>query len=90
MMKRRTKLRILADILRVLESGEANITKLMMEANLSYARLMRYLDELAEKELVVREEDGREVKYRITKRGREFLREYERILRIAEAFGVEI
>ncbi|MEM0227031.1 MAG: DUF4364 family protein [Thermofilaceae archaeon] len=89
-MKRRTKLRILADILRVLESGEANITKLMMEANLSYARLMRYLDELAEKELVVREEDGREVKYRITKRGREFLREYERILRIAEAFGVEI
>lgn len=90
MMKRRTKLRILADILRVLESGEANITKLMMEANLSYARLMRYLDELVEKELVVREEDGREVKYRITKRGREFLREYERILRIAEAFGVEI
>ncbi|MEM2186076.1 MAG: DUF4364 family protein [Thermofilaceae archaeon] len=89
-MKRRTKLRILADILRVLESGEANITKLMMEANLSYARLMRYLDELVEKELVVREEDGREVKYRITKRGREFLREYERILRIAEAFGVEI
>ncbi|MEM3942447.1 MAG: DUF4364 family protein [Thermofilaceae archaeon] len=89
-MKRRTKLRILADILRVLESGEANITKLMMEANLSYARLMRYLDELAEKELVVRKEDGREVKYRITKRGREFLREYERILRIAEAFGVEI
>ncbi|MEM2409916.1 MAG: DUF4364 family protein, partial [Thermofilaceae archaeon] len=78
-MKRRTKLRILADILRVLESGEANITKLMMEANLSYARLMRYLDELVEKELVVREEDGREVKYRITKRGREFLREYERI-----------
>jgi len=90
LMKRRTKLRILADILRVLESGEANITKLMMEANLSYARLMRYLDELVEKELVVREEDGREVKYRITKRGREFLREYERILRIAEAFGVEI
>lgn len=90
MMKRRTKLRILADILRVLESGEANITKLMMEANLSYARLMRYLDELVEKELVVREEDGREVKYRITKRGREFLREYERIMRIAEAFGVEI
>ncbi|MEM0024706.1 MAG: DUF4364 family protein [Thermofilaceae archaeon] len=89
-MKRRTKLRILADILRVLESGEANITKLMMEANLSYARLMRYLDELVEKELVVREEDGREVKYRITKRGREFLREYERIMRIAEAFGVEI
>jgi len=90
LMKRRTKLRILADILRVLESGEANITKLMMEANLSYARLMRYLDELVEKELVVREEDGREVKYRITKRGREFLREYERIMRIAEAFGVEI
>lgn len=90
MMKRRSKLRILADILKVLESGEANVTRLMLEANLSYARLMKYIEELVEKEFVVREEDGREVKYRITRRGREFLKEFERIERIAEAFGVEI
>lgn len=90
MTKRRSKLRILADILKVLELGEANVTKLMLEANLSYARLMKYLEELVEKKFVVREEDGREVKYRITKRGKEFLKEYEMIERIAEAFGVEI
>lgn len=89
-MKRRSKLRILADILRVLETGEANVTRLMLEANLSYARLMKYLQELAEKGFVVREEDGREVKYRITKMGREFLREFDRIEQIAEAFGIEI
>lgn len=89
-MKRRSKLRILADILRVLESGDANVTKLMLEANLSYVRLMKYLEELVEKEFVAREVDGREVRYRITRKGREFLREFERIVRIAEAFGVEI
>lgn len=90
MTKRRSKLRILADILRVLETGEANVTKLMLEANLSHARLMKYLQELVEKELVTREENSREVRFRITKRGREFLEEFERIEKIAEAFGIEI
>jgi len=88
--RRRSKLRILVDILRVLDQGEANVTRLMLEANLSYTRLVRYLDELSEKGLVERVEGGREVRYRITKRGREFLREFERVARIAEAFGIEI
>lgn len=90
MMKRRSKLRILADILEILGAGEANITKLMLEANLSYARLMKYVEELSEKGLVERVEDGREVRYKLTKRGREFLREFERMMKIAEAFGIEV
>ena len=89
-MRRRTKLRILADILRTLEVGEANVTKLMLEANLSYVRLSRYLDELEANGLVMKIEEGREVKYRITARGREFLREFNRMLQIAEAFGIEL
>lgn len=90
MNRRRSKLRILVDILKVLELGEANVTRLMLEANLSYSRLIKYLEELVEKGLVMRRENGREVKYRITTKGRQFIKEFEKIQRIAEAFGVEI
>lgn len=89
-MRRRSKLRILADILQVVEKGESNITKIMLEANLPYARLVRYLEELEGKGMVVRFEEGREVKYRLTKKGGEFLREFRRLQAIAEAFGVEV
>ncbi len=88
--RRRTRLRILVDILRVLEAGDANVSRLMLEANLSYARLLKYLEELEAKGLVKRVEDGREVRYRITARGAEFLREFDRMLRLAEAFGIEL
>lgn len=89
-MKRRSKLRILVDILRVAERGEANITQIMLEANLPYTRLSKYIDELLEKGLLLKTEDAREVKFKVTKKGREFLKEFERIERVAEAFGVEL
>lgn len=90
MKKRRSKLRILADILRAVESGESNVTQIMTAANLPYVRLVKYLDELVEKGFLVKTEEGREVRFKLTKRGVDFLREFARIERIAEAFGVEL
>ena len=89
-MRRRSRLRIIADILRAAEEGEVNVTRIMLLANLPYTRLTRYLNELVSKGLLERVRDGREVKYRLTRRGREFLKEFAKIERIAEAFGVEV
>jgi predicted transcriptional regulator len=89
----RSKMRILADMMRTIQSeGEdgAGPTKILYSANLSHDRLTQYLDELIEKELI-REVDasGNRV-YLLTEKGREFLREFVRIERFSEAFGIEI
>jgi len=89
-MKKRSKLRILADILRAVERGECNVTQIMTAANLPYVRLTKYLEELVEKGFLLRVEEGREVRFKLTKKGREFLKEFARMERIAEAFGIEI
>jgi len=90
MKRRRSKLRILTDILRAVERGECNVTQIMTAANLPYVRLTRYLEELVEKDFLTRVEEGREVRFKLTEKGREFLREFARMEMIAEAFGIEI
>ena len=90
----RSKMRILADMMRAIQSeGEegAGPTKILYAANLSHDRLKQYIDELLEKELV--NEQGPESNNRVyflTEKGREFLREFVRIERFSEAFGIEI
>jgi predicted transcriptional regulator len=90
----RSKMRILADMMRTIQTeGEegAGPTKILYAANLSHDRLKQYIDELIEKELI-REEglDSNNRTYFLTEKGREFLREFVRIERFSEAFGIEI
>ena len=90
----RSKMRILADMMRAIQGeGEngAGPTKILYTANLSHDRLTQYLEELAEKKLIVltdSESDNRV--YALTEKGREFLREFVRVERISEAFGIEV
>jgi len=90
----RSKMRILADMMRAIQSeGEegAGPTKILYSANLSHDRLIQYLDELVEKELI--KEVGPESNnrsYLLTEKGREFLKEFIRMERFSEAFGIEI
>jgi len=89
--ERRSKLRILADILKVVEEeGGVGVTKIMCNANLPYDRLTRYLAELVEKGLLREESKGRGSVYYLTERGSEFLREYRKIEKFAEAFGIKL
>jgi predicted transcriptional regulator len=69
----------------------AGPTKILYAANLSHDRLTQYLDELIEKELIreVNPESDNRI-YFLTEKGREFLREFIRIERFSEAFGIEI
>jgi len=90
----RSKMRILADMMRAIQGeGEngAGPTKILYTANLSHDRLTQYLEELVEKKLIVltdSESDNRV--YALTEKGREFLREFVRVERISEAFGIEV
>ena len=90
----RSKMRILADMMRAIQSeGEegAGPTKILYAANLSHDRLTQYVDELIEKELIKETNPQNDNRiYILTEKGREFLREFVRIERFSEAFGIEI
>ena len=90
----RSKMRILADMMRAIQGeGEngAGPTKILYTANLSHDRLTQYLEELAEKELIIlTDSESNNRVYALTEKGREFLREFIRVERISEAFGIEI
>ncbi|MHA1587407.1 MAG: winged helix-turn-helix domain-containing protein [Candidatus Thorarchaeota archaeon] len=90
----RSKMRILADMMRAIQGeGEngAGPTKILYTANLSHDRLTQYLEELAEKKLIVlTDSESNNRIYTLTEKGRDFLREFVRVERISEAFGIEI
>jgi predicted transcriptional regulator len=90
----RSKMRILADMMRAIQrEGEegAGPTKILYSANLSHDRLTQYLDELVEKELIEEiDPENNNRSYLLTEKGREFLKEFVRIERFSEAFGIEI
>jgi predicted transcriptional regulator len=61
----------------------------MLDANLSYERLSRYLDTLVEGGLLKRIEGGERL-YVITENGRKYLAEFKRFEEFAAAFGLRI
>jgi len=76
----RTRLEILASILKVASNGALK-THIMYKANLSHRQLERYLAFLEERGLLaqgVDERMGNRV-YRITEKGFDFLREYSHV-----------
>ena len=87
-------MRILADMMRAIQSeGEegAGPTKILYAANLSHDRLTQYLDELMEKELIKEKKSENDSRaYVLTQKGMEFLREFVRVERFSEAFGIEV
>ncbi len=87
--KYRSQIRILADILKAVGKGglNANPTHILYGANLSHDRLVKYLARLKERELIEERGDGEKVTYVLTEKGIEFLREFDKISRFAEAFG---
>lgn len=74
----RSRLDIIADVLRVVSQG-AKKTQIMYQANLSYKLLTRYLAEVLEVCLVRFERKGQ--CYVLTSKGREFLEKYKRYSR---------
>ncbi len=86
----RSKARINIDILRVIkrEGGRCGPTRILYGANLSHNRLVRYLNQLKELQLITEVNENDKTFYELTDRGKEFLNELSRIERFADAFGI--
>jgi predicted transcriptional regulator len=82
-------MRILADILQVIERerGNAKPTHILYGANLSHDRLMKYLMQLKELGLIKETVASDKTVYSLTDKGEEFLKEFRKISKFAEAFG---
>ena len=94
MAKRRTRIDIISDILEAIrkKNGRIKPTHLLYKANLSYQLLNEYLSELRNKGLVEEEEVAKKKKTKkeilLTKKGYEFLEQYERMKEFQESFGL--
>ena len=88
----RSKARIYLDILSTIlrEGGKTGPTRVLYGANLSHDRLMRHLAHLIDVGLIIEEKEEERTLYKLTDRGREFLKEFLRIEKFAEAFGISI
>ena len=78
MIKRRSSIQVIADMLRL---GEAGKTEIMYSANMSYFQLQKYLQFLTEKELIDKVTVGNpKITYRITDKGLRLLESIDNIL----------
>jgi predicted transcriptional regulator len=74
---------ILSAIAQELTDGEAKPTRVQILSNLAYDKLVRYLNELESKNMIMQDPLG------ITERGRDFLQDYDRIKDFVLAMGVK-
>ena len=92
MNPRRTKISIFVDILRLVDKrgGMAKPTHILYGANLSHIRLNKYLSWLLQEQMLEVISKGGKNVYRITEKGRNFLKEFRKIEQFTDAFGIPI
>jgi predicted transcriptional regulator len=89
MTKKRTKLEVIKDLLEVLKKGkQAKITHLIYKANLSNNSIKPYLEELINNKLIETNEVNGKKFFTMTKKGEEFLQEYNKIKILSESYGL--
>jgi predicted transcriptional regulator len=84
---KRNKMEIYNDVLNAiaqeLTDGEAKPTRVQILSNLAYDKLVRYLNDLEGKKMIIEDPLG------ITERGRDFLEDYDRIKDFILTMGVK-
>ena len=90
----RTQVKIVADVLSAAMDNGTNegvgITHLLRRANLSYARMVRILNDLVGSGLLETIEQERGHRYRTSDRGLQFLTAYGRFQDFAKSFGLRL
>lgn len=71
------------------EQGVA-ITPLIRKSNLSYVRLVGFINKLTQSNLVNKIETNGKITFVLTEKGRIYLEEYKKFSNIAESFGLEL
>ena len=83
---RRDKMKIYGDLLSILQSESSNevvLTRLQLRLNVPFDRLKQYLTQLRELGLI---EDENSPK--LTKKGKQYIREYEKVLDFMKRMGI--
>jgi predicted transcriptional regulator len=90
MAKKRERLEVIYDILRVIRDNANSIkpTKLQSASNLSPQMFKEYLSELLEKGFIIEERSKRSKTYSLTAKGFEFLEKYKMIIEFVDNFGL--
>lgn len=90
MEKKRNRLQIIFDILRVIRdrNGRIKPTHILYKSNLSHQMMMDYLDELKQKEFILEIKKDKGKTYAITSKGEKYLSEYSTIKEFANSFGL--
>lgn len=90
MIKKRSRMDIISDMLKIIRGREGKIkpTHLMYKANLSHTQMNMYLEELTEKGLVGKNNNGKVNEIIITKKGNEFLVKYIQMKEFEDVFGL--
>ena len=95
MSMHRSQIRIVADVLSVVRDYDISnkgigISLILRKANLSYSRLTKMLNDLVRLGMLEELEQKRGSRYRISKRGEEFLRAYSQFEEFASSYGIRL
>jgi predicted transcriptional regulator len=90
--QRRSKMQVIADILRVIENegGVTMPTHILYKANLSHKLLKDHLNTLIQKGFVEVAIEKDRTLYKITEGGKKFLNEFRKIEKLAQVFGLPV
>jgi predicted transcriptional regulator len=90
MAKKRERLEVIHDILSSIRDAGKSIkpTRLLYTSNLSPQMFKEYIEELANKGFILRIGDAEKKQYSLTKKGYEFLEQYQLILKFIDNFGL--
>lgn len=90
MAKKRERLEVIYDMLRVIRDSHNKIkpTRLLYASNLSQKMFKTYVEELTEKNFIESYEEKKSKYFTLTEKGFEFLKEYKAITQVIESFGL--
>ncbi|MBU0627885.1 MAG: hypothetical protein KKC75_01740 [Nanoarchaeota archaeon] len=90
MNERRTKIEIINDILKAIyeKGGRIKPTHLLYKSNLSYKKMLEYLSELIQKEMVKEDVFKGKKGYAITDKGIHYIQEFKKIKEFSDSFGL--
>jgi predicted transcriptional regulator len=90
MAKKRNKLQVIYDILKVIneKKGQTRPTHILYKSNLSHSMMEEYLSELISKKFIIETKEGKSKTYVLAERGTEYLEKYKFIVEFSNSFGL--